>query len=97
MDTHIFFPVFLGPHLQHMEVPRLWLETELCLLAYVRATATPDLIPVCDLHHRSWQLQILNLMSGAGDQTCVLMDTSQVYYCCVTMGTPGYSHILLEM
>ena len=32
--------VFLGPHLQHMEVPRLGVELELQLLAYTTATGT---------------------------------------------------------
>ena len=36
-----FMLVFLGPHLRHMEVPRLG-EPELQLLAYTTATATPD-------------------------------------------------------
>ena len=35
---HLFF-VFLGPHLQHMEVPGLGVELELQLLAYPPATA----------------------------------------------------------
>ena len=34
-----FFLVFLGPHLQHMEVPRLGVEVELQLPAYATATA----------------------------------------------------------
>ena len=34
----LFF--FLGPHLRHMEVPRLGVESE--LLVYTAATATPD-------------------------------------------------------
>ena len=34
--------VFLGPHLQHMEVPRLEAELELQLPAYATATATQD-------------------------------------------------------
>ena len=33
---------FLGLHLKHMEVPRLGLESELQLLAYVTAAAAPD-------------------------------------------------------
>ena len=37
-----FFLVFLGPHLRHMEVPRLGVEAELQLPAYTTATATPD-------------------------------------------------------
>ena len=49
---------FLGPH-THMEVPRLRVKLELQLPAYSTATATPDLSRICDLHHSSWQHQIL--------------------------------------
>ena len=35
-----FVFAFLGPHLQHMEVLRLGVESELQLLAYATATAT---------------------------------------------------------
>ena len=52
--------VFLGPHLQHMEVPRLGVESQLQPLAYARATATPDPSQVCNLHHSSWQHQSFN-------------------------------------
>ena len=68
--------VFLGPHLQHMEVPRLGVKSELQLPAYTTATATRDLSHVCDLRHSSWQCWILNPRSKARDQTCVLMDTN---------------------
>ena len=44
------------------------------------ATATTDLNLVCDLHHSSWQCQILNPLSKAREQTHVLMDPSQVHY-----------------
>ena len=37
------FSFFLGPHLQHVEVPGLGIELELQQLAYTKATATPDL------------------------------------------------------
>ena len=37
------------------------------------ATAMPDLIHVCNLHHSSRQRQILNLLSEARDQTHNLM------------------------
>ena len=37
----VFF-VFLGLHLWHMEVPRPGVQSELLLLAYTTATATPD-------------------------------------------------------
>ena len=39
----LLFFVFLGLHLQRMEVPRLGVELELQLPAYPTATATPDL------------------------------------------------------
>ena len=39
--TFVF--VFLGPHLQHMEVPRLRVTSELQLLAYTTVTAMQDL------------------------------------------------------
>ena len=42
------------------------------------ATATPDPSRICDPHHSSWQHQILNPLSKARDQTCLLMDASQV-------------------
>ena len=37
-----FFLVFLGLHLQHMEIPRLGVTSELSLLAYTTTTATLD-------------------------------------------------------
>ena len=40
-----FCLVFLGPHLWHMEVPRLGFKPELQLLAYATAPATPILNP----------------------------------------------------
>ena len=42
-----------------MEVPRLGVKLELQLPAYTTATAMPDPIRVCDLHHSSRQRQIL--------------------------------------
>ena len=63
-----------------MEVPRLGVESELQLPAYTTATAIQDPSLVCDLHHSSWQHWILNSLSGARDQTCILMDPSQVPY-----------------
>ena len=73
-----FFFCFLGLHVWHVEVPRLGFELELQLLAYTTATAMQDLGQICNLHHRSQQHWILNPLSEARDQTCVLMDTSQV-------------------
>ena len=70
--------VFLGLHLQHMEVPRLGVESELQLLAYSAATATQDLSHVCNLHDSSQQCQILNPLSKARDRTHNLMVPSQI-------------------
>ena len=46
-----YFLFFLGPHLWHMEVPRLGVESQLQLPAY--ATATQDPSHVFALHHSS--------------------------------------------
>jgi len=50
-----------------MEVPRREGESQLHLLAYTTATATPDPSHVYDLHHSSWQRWILNPLSEARD------------------------------
>ena len=62
-----FFLVFLGPHSQHMEVPRLGVELELQPLVCTTATATLDLSSIFDLYHISGQCQICNPLSSAGD------------------------------
>ena len=51
-----FFFFFLGPHLWHMEVPRLGLESELQLPAYTTATATRDLSHICPGPEPPWVL-----------------------------------------
>ena len=48
-----------------MEVPSLGVELEPQLLAYATATAMRDLSLICDLHHSSQQLEILNPLSRA--------------------------------
>ena len=69
---------FLGLYLQHMEVPRLGVDSELQLPAYATAIAMQDLSCICDLHHSSRQHWILNPLSKARDRTLILMDASQV-------------------
>ena len=63
-----------------MEVPRLGVELELWLPAYATTTATPDPSHVIDLYHSSGQHQILNPLTEARDQTCDLMDASQIHF-----------------
>ena len=52
----------------------LGVKSELQLLAYTAATATPGSEPHLQLHHSSQQRRILNPLSETGDQTRVLMD-----------------------
>ena len=83
-----FFFFFLGPHLGHVEVPRLEVRSELQLQGYATATATPDLRCISKLPHRSWQRQIVNPLREARDLTGILMDTSWVRFWWVIRGTP---------
>ena len=61
-----------------MEVPRVGVDSEAQLRAYAIVIATTDPSRICDLHHSSWQRQILNPLRETRDQTHILMDTSQV-------------------
>ena len=85
-----FFFVFLGLHPWHMEVPRLGAKLELQLPAFATATAMPDPSHAYNLHHSSWQHQILHLLSEARDRTCILTATSRIRFCCATTGTPQH-------
>ena len=64
---------FLGPHLRHIEVPRLGVQSELQLPTYTTATVMQYTSHVYNLHHSSRQHQILNPLSEARDQTLDLM------------------------
>ena len=86
-SSFVLSSLFLGPHPWHMEVPRLGVESDLQLWAYATATATQDPSHICDLHHSSWQHQILNPLGKARDQTRILMDTNWIRFRC-TAGTP---------
>lgn len=61
-----------------MEVSRLGVKSERQLQAHTTATAIQDPSLICDLHHSSWQLWILNPLSKTKDGTCILMDTGRV-------------------
>ena len=67
--TFIFFflPSFLGPIRRRMEVLSLGIKLELQLQAYTTATAMQDPSCVFDLHHNSWQHQILVPLNKARD------------------------------
>ena len=72
------FVCFLGPHLWHLEVPWPEIQSEIQLPAYTTVSATPDPSRISDLHHSSWQCQILNPLSKAWDPTQILMHPSRV-------------------
>ena len=74
------FLVFLEPHLWHMEVPRLGVQSELQLPAYTTATATWGPSRVCNLQHSSQQRWVLNPLSKAKDRTCILMHAIQIHF-----------------
>ena len=67
---------FSEANLQHVEVPRLGVKSELQLPAYTTTTEMPDPSHIYNLHHSSQQYCIPNPMSKARDWTCILMDTS---------------------
>ena len=53
ISSLFLFFVFLMPHPQHMEAPRIGVKLELKLLTHTTATAMQHLSRVCDLHHSS--------------------------------------------
>ena len=74
-----------------MEVPRLRVKLELQLLAAATATttATQYLSHIYDLYYSSRQCRILNVLSGARDQTLNLMVPSRIHFRCAMTGTPS--------
>ena len=91
------FFFFLGPHLQHMEVPRLGVEWELQLLAYNTATAMWDLSCICHLHHSSRQHQIPYPLSEARDWTRTLMVAIRIRFLCTTTGNSRENFLRLNL
>ena len=72
----------------HAEVPRLGVKSELQLPAYTTTIATWDPSWTCELHHSSWQRQILNPLNEARNQTPNLMVPSQIRFRGTKTGTP---------
>ena len=64
--------------MQHKEVSRLGVESELQLPAFATATAMPDPSHIFNLPHSSQQRQILNPLTEAPVRTFFLMDASWV-------------------
>ena len=87
-------PFFLGPHLWHVEVHRLGVESELQPPAYTTATETWDLSHACDLHHNSWQCQIPNPLNKARDQPTSWWILVRFLKCWALKGTPSWFKIL---
>ena len=79
LNFFFFFFFALRPHLRHMEVPMLGVQSELQLPACATGIVMPDPSCICDLYHSSWQRWILNPLSEARDSTHNLMVTSQVH------------------
>ena len=77
----LFYFCFLGPHLWHMEVLRIGVQSELQLLAYATATAPSDLSCICNLYHSSWKHWILNPLSKTTSHTHNLMVPSRIHFC----------------
>ena len=72
----IFILLLLLPHLQHMEVARPGVASELELRSCSTATAAWALSHICSLC-RSWQQpRVLNPRSEAREQTCVRTETT---------------------
>ena len=73
------------------ESSKAGVESQLQPLYYTTATATRDPSRLCDLHNRSWQLQIPDPLHKARGRTHILMATSQVRFHCAPVGTPNPS------
>ena len=69
----VFVFVVLGPHLWHMEVPRLGSNA-----GQQHSHSHTDPSHIHNLCRNLWQCQILNPSSEAGNRTHIFKDTSQV-------------------
>ena len=49
---------------------------------------------ICNQHHSSQQHRILNPLSKSRDQTCILVDTTQIHFHCAMTGTPKFLQVL---
>ena len=91
---------FLWLQVGRMGVPRLGVlevKLELQMSTNTTATATWDPSCVCDLHHSSWQRQILNHWRRPGIELASSWVLVRFITCWATMGIPigAYFNILL--
>ena len=77
-----------GMQVQHMEVPRLGVESDCSCQPTPQPQATHNSRYICNLHHSSQQCRMLNPLRGARDGIRILMDASWVRFCWATTGTP---------
>ena len=80
-----------------MEVPRLWVESELQLPAYATATVTQDPSRICDLLYSSRQHRIHNPLNKARDRIHILLDTGRVRFPWATTETPDLIILNVEL
>jgi len=74
----LFFVFFLIDASAAYRNSQARVKSELQLPAYTATIAAHLQSLLWDLLHSLWQCQILNPLGEARDQTCILMDTSQV-------------------
>ena len=79
-----------------MEVPRIGVQLELQLLAYITRTARQDASPDCSLHHSSRQCRVLNPLSVARDGTHNPMVAGWIRFHCAKMGTPISFYYIIQ-
>ena len=77
-QVFFFFFFFLGPHLQHMDIPGLGVELELHLQAYSTVTVKQDPSRICDLCRSLRQRHIFNPLSEARDRTRILQTLCRI-------------------
>ena len=77
-------------HLQHMEVPRLRVQSE---LQPASAHSSAGFEPHLDSSRQCW---VPDPLREARDRTRILMAPSRIHFCCGTIGTPKRLFLKLE-
>ena len=83
----IFFLLFrTTPTVYGNSQARAWIGATSGSLCHSHSNAGSD--HVCDLYHSSQHCWIPDPLSEARDRTCILLDTSWIWFHCATMETP---------